>query len=190
MWWMKVPGGTRGPGLAGSATSVLIFEEGSATTWTAYLGCILFFLKAFADYFFFMTTEVLSFTNLSAADLGTRLLQWGPADWNQGNVTTYRVQKSKKKNKGRKRSLWIQEVKAYHARKAEEEEDVGGGSTFPDAPWWQAMQKEAEEAMKKQQEEDDDCKVVEPLVKHQKKDPKDPDGGDTGGKGFFAIFGP
>lgn len=81
---------------------------------------------------------------MTAEKLGQKLLQWGADDWNQGPVTTQRVQKSKKKNKGLKRPVWQREVKAYHAGKGKGK----GGHTsveppavpdlplFPSAPWW------------------------------------------------------
>ena len=84
-------------------------------------------------------TKALSFTKLSAAELGQKMLQWGAADWNQGSVNTYRVQKSKK-NKGKKRVWWQHEVKAYHAGQGKGsgksskglDQEVGAG--YPDAP--------------------------------------------------------
>lgn len=145
------------------------------------------------------STKALSFTKLSAEKLGQKLLQWGADDWNQGPVTTKRVQRSKK-NKGHKREWWINEVKAYHAGKGK---NKGGGKSaeaeipdaplFPNAPWWNPSPTEEKED--KDEKPEGDCEVIEPLLKRSKKDGDDDDE-DFGSSGFLPhqsmlkLFGP
>lgn len=145
-------------------------------------------------------SKALSFTNLSAEELGTKMLQWGAADWNQGPVNTKRVQRSKK-NKGRKRAAWMAEVKAYHAGRGK-----GSAKGFPDAPWWKPPVEEAVAAPsaapskgdddEEEEEEEPEVLFVEPLLKKPKKDDDNDEGGNDfsfnseGGRGFCAVFGP
>ena len=92
------------------------------------------------SFLLFQWTKALIFTNMSAAELGQKLLQWGAAEWNQDPVTVQRVRESKK-NKGRKRVLWQRGVKAYWAGKGSgkgKEEDKEAVA-YPGAPWRKSL---------------------------------------------------
>ena len=97
------------------------------------------FFSGWLHFFKDSSLQALSFTNFEAEDLGAKLLTWGKAEWNHGHVTVQKVKNSKKKNKGKKRVLWQDQVKAFHrgegkgkGKSLEVKKDV----QFPDAPWW------------------------------------------------------
>ena len=132
--------------------------------------------------------QALSFNKLPAAELGQRLLQWGAADWGQGPVTTTRVQKAKKKNRGTKRNQWMAEVKAFHAGRGQ-----GSSKGFPGAPWWKPPTEEAKKkpGEEEEEEEEDEVEMVEPLGKKFKKDDDDEDDSfEIMPRKRFCVFGP
>ena len=190
-----MPGGIRAQGPVGGVGRKHTSGRVSATTWSVFLDeylCAIFVLVDLLFCFLFFSctiilsayTKALSFTKLFAAELGQKMLQWGAADWNQGSVNTYRVQKSKK-NKGKKRVWWQHEVKAYHAGQGKGsgksskglDQEVGAG--YPDAPWWKPPTEEEKEEEDKEKE--DEVEFVEPLVKKSKRDDRDDEGDSCGG---------
>lgn len=117
--------------------------------------------------------------------------------------------KKSKKNKGKAREVWIQQVKDYHAgipkgkgkggvEEIPDEDDapVGGSPTFPNAPWWMRPMEEGGGKEEEKKEESPDVEAMEPLLKRSKKDDDDHDkdgpmfNPGNGSSRFFAIFGP
>ena len=99
--------------------------------------------------YFLLLLKALSFTRLSADQLGQRLLRWSGHYSGDQQVSSKKVWKSKKKNKGRKREQWWAQVKEYHNKQNDGDQTAangGGGASpndggsmfgnnFPDAPW-------------------------------------------------------
>lgn len=95
------------------------------------------------------TAKALSFTRLSADQLGQRLLRWSGHYSGDQQVSSKKVWKTKKKNKGWKREQWWAQVKEYHNKQNDGDQTAangGGGASpngdgsmfgnnFPDAPW-------------------------------------------------------
>lgn len=120
-------------------------------------------------------------------------MRWGAPDWNQGKVTTKRVQKAKK-NKGKKRVAWMAEVKAYHdgrgkghSKGAEVKTEP---KTFPEAPWWKTPVQETTTI------HDDDTEEEEEPPMNPFLDKPGQNGNGNGGDGTddsmskLKIFGP
>lgn len=141
-------------------------------------------------------TQELSFTQHDAKNLGEKLLRWGSAEWQQGNVSTKRVQKSKK-NKGHKRTQWIAEVKAFHAGRGKghskgkpvvKEEP----KTFPSAPWWSKPPTQETTTIHDDDTEEEEVPPVEPVFLD--KPGQNGNGRDGGGSDEsmppIKIFGP
>ena len=135
------------------------FVKEFATTWNVYLGffpIVTFFhtmifpmMMVTQKKIFPATAKALSFTRLSADQLGQRLLRWSGHYSGDQQVSSKKVWKSKKKNKGRKREQWWAQVKEYHNKQNDGDQTAangGGGASpndggsmfgnnFPDGAW-------------------------------------------------------
>ena len=123
---------SKASGIASAAAKMHTSGRGYASIWNVCLGsnvfnvvrlggCLLWRRQSPGDngfmfFSFFLVGQqikALSFTRLTAQQLGERLLRWS-GHYGQNYVDSEKVWKCKKKNKGVKRQHWWAAVKEFH----------------------------------------------------------------------------